>query len=165
MLDIKKLLYSYKKLEVGLENINRSLQHLQVNKEYPSGVASYSDMPKGSGISNTTERFAIRNITEQEQTDQKKAQLLADREAYEETIQVIRTALQTLSEQEAQLIRLRYFQGHKMSRVAMILECSDRQATFLHYQSLQAINQCLNGGNLDLKLKWFYKKESQANTG
>lgn len=158
MLDIKKLLYSYKKLEVGLENINRSLNHLHVVKEYPSGVASYSDMPKGSGTVSTTERLAIRNVQEEVETEEKRKKLLSDKEAYEETIQIIRTALQTLSEQEAQLIRLRYFQGHKMSRVAMILECSDRQATFLHYQSLQAIHQCLNNGNLDLKLKWFNKK-------
>lgn len=162
MLDIKKLLYSYKKLEVGLENINRSLQQLQVIKEYPAGVASYSDMPKGSGTSNSTERFAIRNIQEEFDQEEKRKHLLADKEAYEEAIQIIRTALQTLTQQEAQLIRLRYFQGYRMSKVAMMLECSDRQATYLHYTSLQAINQCLNNGNLDLKLKWFIKKESPA---
>ena len=159
MLDIKKMLYSYRKLEVGLENINRSLQQLQVIKEYPAGVASYSDMPKGSGTSNSTERFAIRNIQEEVEHDEKKKHLLADKEAYEEVIQIIRTAMQTLTQQEAQLIRLRYFQGYRMSKVALMMECSDRQATYLHNQSLQAFSQCLNGGNLDLKLKWFYKKE------
>lgn len=159
MLDVRKMLYSYKKLEVGLANIERSIAHLQAVREYPSGVASYSDMPKGSGTTSTTERFAIKNITEQELADQRLENLLRDKEAYEEAIHLIRSALSTLTNEESEVIRLRYFQGYRMRKVASVLERSERLVHYVHTNALQAIGQCLNGGKLDLKLKWFEKKE------
>lgn len=159
MLDVRKMLYSYRKLEVGLENINRSLQHLQVSKEYPAGVASYSDMPKGSGTSSTTEKFAIRNISEEQLHEMRLKQLHLDKEAYEESLHLIRSALSTLTNEESELIRLRYFQGYRMSKVAMLLQRSDRYATHVHSTAIAAVEQCLNGGRLDLKLKWFDRKE------
>lgn len=160
MLDVRKMLYSYKKLEVGLQNIERSLQHIQALKEFPSGVASYSDMPKASGISSTTERFAIKNIDEETLCDLRKEQLLKDREAYEESLQLIRSALSTLTQDENEIIRLRYFQGYRMSKVALVMGNGSRWTTYHHANAIRSIEQCMNGGNLNLKLKWFEKKEA-----
>ncbi|CAB4128333.1 RNA polymerase sigma-70 region 4 [uncultured Caudovirales phage] len=159
MLDVRKMLYSYKKLEVGLANIERSLQNLASIREYPAGVASYSDMPKASGISNTTERYAFKNINEQEETEQKRIKLEKDLEAYSESLNLIRSALQTLTPEESEVIRLRYFQGYRMTKVAICLDRSQRHITFVHSIAIQSIEQCLNGGRLDLKLNWFDKKE------
>lgn len=159
MLDVRKMLYSYKKLEVGLQNIERSIAHLHTVKEFPSCVASYSDMPKGSGNTSSTERYAIKNIQEQDLTEKRLEGLTRDKEAYEESIQLIRSALSTLTTEESEVIRLRYFQGYRMRKVASVLERSERLVHYVHTNALQAIGQCLNGGKLDLKLKWFEKKE------
>lgn len=159
MLDVRKMLYSYKKLEVGLANIERSIQHLQAVREYPAGVASYSDMPKGSGTSSSTERFALKNIQEQERTDERLESLLRDREAYEESLHLIRSALSTLSPEESEVIRLRYFEGYRMKKVAMFIDRSERLAFYIHNNAINSVHQCLNHGRLDLKLKWFDRKE------
>lgn len=160
MLDVRKMLYSFKKLEVGLQNIERSIQNLQAVREYPAGVSSYSDMPKGSGTSSTTERFALKNIQEQEQTEKRLDMLLKDKEAYEETIQLIRSGLTTLSPEELEVVTLRYFQGYRMSKVALVMGLGPRWVSFHHANAIKSIEQCLNGGKLNLKLKWFEKKEA-----
>lgn len=162
MLDVRKMLYSYKKLEVGLQNIERSIKHLEAIKEYPSGVASYSDMPKGSSNTSTTERYALKNIQEEQLNELRIKQLLIDREAYEEAIQLIRSALSTLNQDESEVIRLCYFQGMKIKKIAVMLDRSERIVFYIHSNAIKSIEQCLNGGKLDLKLKWFIKKAPTA---
>lgn len=163
MLDVRKMLYSYKKLEVGLQNIERSIKHLEVIREYPSGVASYSDMPKGSGTTSTTERYAIKNINEQEQTDKRLESLMKDKEAYEEAIQLIRSALSTLTAEQFEYVQFRYFQGMRQVTVSHIMRQTCRTLSRIDQQVIEAINACWNKGNLEIKMKAFQKK--QAPTG
>jgi len=64
MIDIKKLLYDYRKNEVKLTNIQTSLS--RTTFEYPSCVPRYSTDIQGIGglPHSQTERFALHNVME-----------------------------------------------------------------------------------------------------
>lgn len=145
-IDVKKLLYSFKKLQVSLANIQESIKREQSKREYPSCVAGYSDDIRGIGglPSSQTERYALFNV----ELDDNVQYLKWDQEEHEYVVGLIESAFKTLPLRQQQLIRLAYFDGVEADRVAWDMGIS--LSRFYHYQSLalNGIDQCLNGGKI-----------------
>lgn len=144
--DIKRLLYSFKKLQVSLSNIQESIRREQSKRLYPSCTAGYSDDIQGKGglVSSQTERYAIFNL----ELGDKLERLQHNMSEHEYVISLIRTAVETLSERERELVRLTYFEGKTPTSTQIDMHLS--QSHFYHILStaMKGIEQCLNDGEL-----------------
>jgi DNA-directed RNA polymerase specialized sigma24 family protein len=143
-IDVKKLLYNYPKFKVALMNIRESQSRL--NKQYPSCTPGYNDDRKGQGgfpISQT-ERFAILNV----ETSDQHYQLELDSEEYVYAIQLITTALETLSERQRELVKQSYFEEREPVIVANNMHIGMSRYYHLHKIAMDGIEQCLNSGNI-----------------
>lgn len=145
-IDVKKLLYSYHKLQVGLANIKESIRRSHQSKQYPSCTPAYNDDIKAQGglpISQT-ERFALFNVD----IDHSTMWLKWDAEEHEYAISLIRTAVETLSERQQQLIKLAYFEEREPIQIAQMMNIGLSRYYHLHGIAMNGIEQCLNGGNI-----------------
>lgn len=145
-IDVKRLLYSFKKLQVSLSNINDSIKREQSKRQYPSCTPRYSDDIQGKGglVSSQTERFALFNV----ELDMNTQQLIWDAEEHEYVIKLIESALLSLSERERQLIKLAYFEGREPIQAHPMMNISLSHYYHIHSTAINGINQCLNGGNV-----------------
>lgn len=143
-IDVKKLLYKYPKLKVALMNIRESQSRL--NKHYPSCTPGYNDDIKGRGglPMSQTERFAILNV----ETADQHYWLDLDAEEYVYVIQLITTALETLSERQRELIKQSYFEEREPGIVASNMHIGMSRYYHLHKIAIDGIDQCLNSGNI-----------------
>jgi hypothetical protein len=144
MIDVKKLLYKYHKLQVGLANIRESMSRL--NKQYPGCTPGYNDDIKGRGglPMSQTERFGIFNLEVHERTQM----LEWDAEEHLYAISLVRTALETLSAREQELIKLSYFESREPVSVANNMNISLSRYYHLHLTAMSGIEQCFNEGNI-----------------
>lgn len=145
-IDIKRLLYSYHKLQVGLTNIKESIMREQNKRLYPSCTATYSDDIQGRGglPSSQTERYALFNVD----LDDKVERLVNSMNQYEYAVTLIRTALETLSEREQELIRVTYFEGHEPNTAHVKMHISLSHYYHLHKTAMDGIAICLNVGHV-----------------
>lgn len=145
-IDIKRLLYSYKKLKVSLTNIKSSIEREQSNRQYPSCTPGYNDDIKGRGglPMSQTERFALLNV----ELDNTIQILKWDQEEHEYVVGLIESALGTLSSKQQQLIRLHYFEDREHVNVALDMGAKMTQYYHWHKLSIDGIEQCLNGGHI-----------------
>lgn len=165
MIDVKKLLYKYQKLQVGLANIRESINRINRQKQYPSCTPAYNDDIKGRGglpISQT-ERFALFNVD----IDHNTQWLKWDAEEHEYAISLIRTAVETLSERQQQLIKLAYFEDREPVQIAQIMNISLSRYYHLHGIAMSGIEQCFNNGNIFVNrlIPTKNNKKSNKNTG
>lgn len=146
-IDVKRLLYSYPKLQVSLQNIRDSIKREQSNKQYPSCTPRYSDDIQGKGglVSSQTERFALLNV----ELDETIQYLLWDQEEHEYVLGLIESALGTLNDKQQQLIRLHYFKAREHVNVAMEMN-NARMTQYYHWHktAIDGIEQCLNSGRV-----------------
>jgi len=145
-IDVKKLLYKYPKLKVALTNIRESQIRNTKQTQRPKMTAGYNDdiQAKGGLPSSTTERMALFNA---ELFDQN-YWLELDAEEYVYVIQLITTALETLSERQRELIKLAYFDEKEPLFVALAMNISLSRFYHLHKIAIDGIEQCLNSGNI-----------------
>ncbi|KRE33283.1 hypothetical protein [Paenibacillus sp. Soil724D2] len=145
-IDIKKLLYSYHKLQVGLANIKESIRREQLKRQYPSCTPAYNDDIKGRGglAVSQTERFALLNV----ELDDNTRFMQWDAEEHEYVIRLIESALATLNEKQQQLIKLAYFEGREPIQAHGMMNISLSHYYHVHTTALNGIVQCLNGGNV-----------------
>jgi hypothetical protein len=145
-IDVKKLLYKYQKLQVGLANIRESINRINRQKQYPSCTPAYNDDIKARGglpISQT-ERFALFNVEVDDRT-----QLLEwDAEEHIYALTLIRTAMETLSARQQELIKLSYFEEKEPQTVANTMNISLSRYYHLHGIAMSGIEQCFNNGNI-----------------
>jgi hypothetical protein len=145
-IDVKRFLYSYPKLQVGLTNIRESINRINRQKQYPSCTPAYNNDIKGRGglpISQT-ERFAILNVEVDDRT-----QLLEwDAEEHNYALTLIRTAMETLSERQRQLVKLTYFEEREPQAIATDMHISLSRYYHLHGIAISGIEQCFNNGNI-----------------
>ena len=145
-IDVKKLLYKYHKLEVGLSNVRKSMI-LTLNKnQYPSCTPRYSDDIQGKGgyPVSQTERFAILNV---ELSDDYQ-RLLRDEEEHVYSLQLILTAMQTLNGIQREIIKRTYFEDTKPVKVSQDMHISQSYYYHLHGIAITGIEDCLNGGSI-----------------
>lgn len=144
--DIKRLLYDYRKNEVKLSNILSSLS--KVTYEYPSCTPRYSTDIQGKGglPSSQTERLALYNVME---VADKRDKLLIDKKYAEEAINLVRDAVATLNQQQRDLIDLRYFQDRNPDVTAEKMNMSTHNFWKLHKIAYEGIEKCLNGGDIE----------------
>lgn len=161
-IDIKKLLYDYRKNEVKLSNIQTSLT--KTNFEYPSCVPRYStDIQGKGGLPNSqTERLALFNVME---IGDKREKLKTDAKHVEEALALVRNAVGTLNQKQRDLIDLRYFQDREAVAVARLIEVSVDYYWKLHKIAYEGIEKCLNGGEIECGNNPFIpeKKENARN--
>lgn len=159
-IDIKRLLYSYHKLQVGLANIQESIRREQRKREYPSCTPMYSDDIKGKGglPNSQTERFALFNV----EIDDKTQYLQWDAEEHEYVIRLIESAFKTLSERQQHLIRLAYFEEREPKYIADTMHISLSRYYHLHLNAMSGIEQCLNGGNIFMNRLIPTKKQQKS---
>lgn len=145
-IDIKRLLYSYHKLQVSLSNIKESIKREQSKRQYPSCTPRYSDDIQGKGglVSSQTERFALFNV----ELDDNTQYLVWDAEEHEYVIRLIESAFKTLSERQQQLIRMAYFEEKEPKFIADEMHISLSRYYHYHSVALNGIEQCLNGGKI-----------------
>jgi DNA-directed RNA polymerase specialized sigma24 family protein len=145
-IDVKKLLYNYPKLKVALMNIRESQNRLNKQIQRPKCTAGYNDDVQGKGglPSSTTERMALFNV---ELYDQH-YWLDLDAEEYVYAIQLVTTALETLSERQRELIKLSYFEEREPIIVSDKLHIGLSRFYHLHKIAIDGIEQCLNSGNI-----------------
>lgn len=145
-IDVKKLLYSFKKLQVSLQNIKESIRREQQKRLYPSCTAAYSDDIQGKGglVNSQTERYAIFNVDVNDRLEV----LMSNMREHEYVVSLISTAVGTLSEREHKLISLTYFDGKTPAKVQDDMHIS--QSHFYHIlgTAMNGIERCLNDGNL-----------------
>jgi DNA-directed RNA polymerase specialized sigma24 family protein len=162
MIDIKRLLYDYRKNEVKLSNIQASLN--KTVNEYPSCTPGYNDDIKGRGglPMSQTERFALYNVME---IGDKREKLLRDAENVKEALTLVRNAIGTLNQKQRDLIDLRYFQDRQPAAVAPLIEVSVDHYWKLHKIAYEGIEKCLNGGEIECGNNPFIpkKKEKSGN--
>lgn len=145
-IDIKKLLYSYVKLQVSLANIKESIKREQAKRQYPSCTPAYNDDIKGRGglPVSQTERFALLNV----ELDDTTQYLRWDQEEHEYVIGLVETAYKTLSERQQLLIRLTYFEDRGPVDASRQMNIGESRYYHLHRLAMDGIDQCLNGSNI-----------------
>lgn len=145
-IDVKKLLYKYPKLKVALTNIRESQVRNTKQTQRPKMTAGYNDDIQGKGglPSSTTERMALFNT---ELFDQN-YWLELDAEEYVYVIQLVTTALETLSERQRELIKLAYFEEREPVIISGLLHVSLSRYYHLHKLAIDGVEQCLNSGNI-----------------
>lgn len=118
----------------------------QARRLYPSCTAGYSDDIQGKGglVSSQTERFALFNID----LDDKVETLKRSMEQYEYAVTLVRTALETLSDREQELIRVAYFEGLEPTAAHVKMHISLSHFYHLQRTALNGIEICLNVGNI-----------------
>ena len=160
-IDVKRLLYSYQKLKVSLINIRDSQVRLTKQTQMPKCTAAYSGDIQGKGglPSSTTERMALFNVDLYDQN----YQLELDSEEYVYAIQLVTTALETLSERQAQLIKYSYFDEREPIIVSDLMHISLSRFYHLHKLAIDGIEQCLNSGNIFLNRLIPIKKNKSSN--
>lgn len=144
--DIKRLLYSYMKLQVSLQNIRDSIKREQSKREYPSCTPGYSTDIRGKGglPTSQTERFALFNV----ELDDNTQTMQWDAEEHEYVIKLIESALQTLPVRQQQLVRLSYFEGKDSDYVAYEMNVSMSRYYHLNKLAMDGVESCLNGGKI-----------------
>lgn len=161
-IDIKRLLYDYRKNEVKLINIQTSLS--RTTFEYPSCTPGYNDDIKGRGglPQSQTERFALYNVME---IGEKREKLMRDAKHVEEALTLVRNAVNTLNQKQRDLIDLRYFQDRQPAAVAPLINVSLDHYWKLHKIAYEGVEKCLNGGEIECGHNPFIpkKKEKQQN--
>lgn len=157
-IDIKKLLYDYRKNEVKLSNIQASLT--KTNFEYPSCTPRYStDIQGKGGLPNSqTERLALFNVME---IGDKREKLLSNQRYAEEAISLVRNAVGTLNQIQRDLIDFRYFQDRPPEIVANMLSMSVHNFWRLHKIAYEGIEKCLNGGEIEVGNNPFIAKKKE----
>jgi hypothetical protein len=145
-IDVKKLLYKYPKLEVGLSNVRKSMILTLNQKQYPSCTPRYSTDIQGKGglPMSQTERMAILNA---EMSDDYQ-RLTWDEEEHVYALQLILTALQTLNDIQREVVRRTYFEDTKPVKVSQDMHISHSYYYHLHGLAITGIEDCLNGGNI-----------------
>jgi hypothetical protein len=145
-IDVKKLLYKYPKLKVALANIRESQSRLTKQTQMPKCTAGYGENMQGKGglPSSTTERMALFNVELHDQH----YQLEIDSEEYVYAIQLITSALETLSDRQVQLIKYSYFDEREPIIVSDLMHISLSRFYHLHKIAIDGIEQCLNSGNI-----------------
>lgn len=145
MIDVKKLLYKFRKNEVKMVNLQNSIGKLQ--NQYPSCVQRISDDIRGSGglPNSQTERFALLNVMEKEE---KRDKLTQDLRNCEEAVNLVRNAMNTLNQRQQDLIRFRYFEDREPQAVANMLNVTINQFWKLHKIAYEGIEECLNNGDI-----------------
>lgn len=158
-IDIKRLLYSYHKLQAGLVNIQESIRREQSKRLYPSCTAGYSDDIQGKGgiPSSQTERYAIFNV----ELDDKLERLTQNMSEYQYVITLIRTAVETLSEREQELVKTMYYEGREPSTAHEKMHVSLSHFYHIHSTAMNGIERCLNGGDLYINHLIPMKKEKK----
>jgi hypothetical protein len=158
MIDVKRLLYKYRKLEVKLGNIQNSIDRL--NNRYPSGTQRISDEPMARGglISSQTERFALYNVFE---IEVKREDLRQDLRHCEEAVNLVRNALNTLNQRQRDLIDFRYFQDREPAIVANMLNVSMNQFWKLHKIAYEGVEECLNNGKMEISDNYFIPQKDK----
>jgi DNA-directed RNA polymerase specialized sigma24 family protein len=157
-IDIKKLLYDYRKNEVKLSNIQASLS--RTTYEYPSCTPAYNDdiKPRGGLPQSQTERFALHNVME---VGDKRDKLMRDAKHVEEALTLVRNAIATLNQKQRDLIDLRYFQDRQPAAVAPLIEVSVDHYWKLHKIAYEGIEKCLNGGEIEVGNNPFIPKKKK----
>lgn len=158
-IDIKRLLYSYMKLQAGLTNIQESIRREQDKRLYPSCTATYSDdiQPKGGLVSSQTERYALFNV----ELDDKLERLRHNASEYQYVITLIRTSVEALSERERQLVSKAYYEGKTPATTQEEMYISQSHYYHLHSMAMNGIERCLNGGDLYINSLIPMKKEKK----
>lgn len=156
-IDIKRLLYSYHKLQAGLVNIQESIMREQARRLYPSCTAAYSDDIQGKGglVNSQTERYALFNV----ELDDKLERLTNKKNEYEYVVSLITRTVSTLSEREQDLIKRTYFEGGEPKQVFPKMHISLSHYYHIHSTAMNGIEQCLNGGDLHMNSLIPEKKE------
>lgn len=159
-IDIKRLLYSYQKLQVSLQNIRESIKREQSKRQYPSCTPRYSDDIQGKGglVSSQTERFALFNV----ELDDNTQYMQWDAEEHEYAIRLIESAFKTLSERQQQLIRMTYFEEREPKYIADTMHVSLSRFYHLHMNAMSGIEQCLNSGNIFMNRLIPTKKQQKS---
>jgi predicted DNA-binding protein (UPF0251 family) len=157
-IDIKRLLYSYQKLQVGLTNIKESIMREQSRRLYPSCTAGYSDDIRGKGglPSSQTERYALINV------DHKVERLTQRMNEYEYAITLIKTSLESLSAREQELIRLMYFEGVEPNVAHLRMHISLSRYYHIHKTAIDGISICLNVGDVHMNHLIPMKKQRKS---
>lgn len=160
-IDIKRLLYSYHKLQVGLANVKESIMREQSRRLYPSCTAGYSDDIQGKGglPSSQTERYAIFNVD----LDDKVERLTQRMNEYEYAITLIKTSLESLSDREQELIRLTYFEGIEPNVAHLRMHISLSRYYHVHKTAIDGISICLNVGDVHINHLIPMKKQRKNN--
>ena len=145
-IDLKRLLYSFHKLQAGLVNIQESIRREQEKRLYPSCTAAYNDDIRGKGglPSSQTERYALFNV----ELDDKLERLTQNMGEYQYVVTLISTAVAALSERERQLICKSYYEGKTPTTTQDEMHISQSHFYHLHSTAMQGIERCLNGGDL-----------------
>jgi hypothetical protein len=157
-IDVKKLLYKYRKNEVKLSNIQSSLT--KMTAEYPSCTPGYNDdiKPRGGFPISQTENFALRNIMEE---GDRRYKLIINQRHAEEAIGLVRSAVNTLNQQQRDLIDFRYFQDRAPEIVANMLNMSIHNFWKLHKIAYEGIEECLNDGVIECDNNPFVPKRKE----
>ena len=124
--EIKKLLGSYNMICAEIHQLEQEILHLSevaaAHREL--SAITYSDMPRGSGVSDPTYEKAQRIIDVYVEQVSKVERRIAD--LYDRKNQV-EAFLEPLSDIEREIIRLRFFKKYKWEMVADSVHYSRRQ--------------------------------------
>lgn len=159
MIDVKRLLYSFHKLQAGMINIQESIIREQSRRLYPSCTAAYSDEIQGKGglVNSQTERYALFNI----ELDDKLERLKQNLSEYQYVVSLIKRTVETLSLREQELVRRTYFEGGEPKKIHSEMHISMSHYYHLHSTAMNGIEQCLNGGDLHMNSLIPEKKEKK----
>jgi DNA-directed RNA polymerase specialized sigma24 family protein len=159
-IDIKRLLYDYRKNEVKLINIQTSLS--RTTFEYPSCTPAYNNDRKAQGglPQSQTERFALYNVME---IGDKREKLQRDAKNVEEALNLVRNAVATLNQKQRDLIDLRYFQDRQPAAVAPLIDVTVDHYWKLHKIAYEGISKCLNGGEIECGNNPFIPRKKENN--
>jgi hypothetical protein len=147
MIDVKRLLYDHPKMTVALANIHKSVQRININRQYSSGVQRISDDIRGRGglPHSQTEMYALINIVE---VEEKRQQLEWDAEEHEYVIGLVKSALEGLNDRERECLRISYFEGREPVAASMLMNLSLSHFYHVHRTAISGVEKCLNGGNI-----------------
>lgn len=162
MIDFRKLLFAYPGLVVGMQNIQKSIERLKkTEKQYPSGVASYSDMPNAKHIQSMTERFAIRNVEMEIERDNRIKKLEEDLENYKEAVELVESIMKTLNDEVRTYTKLRYFQCRSVEEIAEIMHVQTPKCHAYRARLFKAMYLGTNNGLIDLALDFRFDQHSR----
>jgi hypothetical protein len=137
-LEVEKLLRHYRYYKSGIVNLKKQLDYIM-----PGCVANYEIMEGSTGtfsIFSTTEKYAIDRIESKRALD-----IYEKIKRYEIIVSSIESALDVLSEEEKQFVKLRYFDSQSIKFVAYTMNCSERSVFNIRENVLEKLCISLSG--------------------
>lgn len=112
-------LRNYETYKTAIRNLNKQLEYIM-----PDTTANYELADGSNGtfnITSKTEKYAIDRIE-----SRKALELYEDIQRYQIILDSIDESLKVLDDTEQEFVRLRYFKGYPVSKVAQELDFSDK---------------------------------------